>query len=192
MKAALLISCCVFTSSSAFQQGTLEYQRMNRVQNSYHFSTNRDSYTKRRVPLERNMKPASSTVENDSIIKNAERRKTSLSAATLQSIAPLEGRTLPPFTIAQDPNSEVLGTVSKVLSASLLVTGNTVGSSMFVLPDTVEKVGMVWGSAIFIGKKDARNVASCSRSSTNLTHQLIRFVNGRSLYVQSSLRLNDC
>jgi hypothetical protein len=72
------------------------------------------------------------------------------------------------------------------------VTGNTVGSSMFVLPDTVEKVGMVWGSAIFIGKKDARSVAFCARSSTNLTHELIRFVDYRPLYLQSSLRLNDC
>ncbi|KAL3790523.1 hypothetical protein HJC23_007672 [Cyclotella cryptica] len=128
----------------------LKFQRVNRIENKYRYASNAHSHARRRVSSERNMKPAASTAENDSIIKNSERRKTSLSAATLQSISPFEERSFASFAIAQYPNSEVMGTVSKVLSASLLVTGNTVGSSMFVLPDTVEKVGMVWGSAIFI------------------------------------------
>ena len=38
-----------------------------------------------------------------------------------------------------------------MISASLLVTGNTVGSSMFVLPEAVKSVGMAWGSVIFVG-----------------------------------------
>eukprot|EP00804_Cyclotella_cryptica_P010292 CCRYP_012239-RA/>CCRYP_012239-RA protein AED:0.11 eAED:0.11 QI:180/1/1/1/1/1/2/108/503 len=130
--------------------GNLKFQRVNRIENKYRYASNAHSHARRRVSSERNMKPAASTAENDSIIKNSERRKTSLSAATLQSISPFEERSFASFAIAQYPNSEVMGTVSKVLSASLLVTGNTVGSSMFVLPDTVEKVGMVWGSAIFI------------------------------------------
>lgn len=44
------------------------------------------------------------------------------------------------------------GSLDGVAQASLLVTGNTVGSSMFCLPEAVEGVGMVWGSAIFLGK----------------------------------------
>lgn len=39
-----------------------------------------------------------------------------------------------------------------MVSASLLVTGNTVGSSMFVLPEAVKSVGMAWGSVIFVGE----------------------------------------
>jgi len=45
--------------------------------------------------------------------------------------------------------------VIQVLSASLLVTGNTVGSSMFVLPEAVRGVGLAWGSAIFLGERGA-------------------------------------
>jgi amino acid permease len=50
------------------------------------------------------------------------------------------------------PDADLVGAAGKVLSASLLVTGNTVGSSMFVLPEAVGGVGMAWGSAIFIGE----------------------------------------
>ncbi|KAL7468875.1 hypothetical protein ACHAXS_012785 [Conticribra weissflogii] len=41
--------------------------------------------------------------------------------------------------------------IAQVLSASLLVTGNTVGSGMFVLPEAVGGVGMVCGCSIFFG-----------------------------------------
>jgi hypothetical protein len=41
---------------------------------------------------------------------------------------------------------------TKVLSASLLVTSNTVGPSMFTLPEAVGGVGMMWGTVIFFGK----------------------------------------
>jgi len=47
--------------------------------------------------------------------------------------------------------SERIQFFAQVLSASLLVTGNTVGSGMFVLPEAVGGVGMVCGCSIFFG-----------------------------------------
>jgi hypothetical protein len=49
-------------------------------------------------------------------------------------------------------NDDVGNAVTKVLSASLLVTSNTVGPSMFTLPEAVGGVGMMWGAVIFCGK----------------------------------------
>lgn len=51
------------------------------------------------------------------------------------------------------PGPNTVEAATKVLSASLLITGNTVGSSMFVLPDAVGSVGLMNGSALFLGKK---------------------------------------
>jgi len=77
-------------------------------------------------------------------------RKTSLSIATLSdaekySLSAMDDSIIPQLDIH-------LASVIKVLSASLLVTGNTVGPSMFVLPDAVGGVGFSQGTAIFIGK----------------------------------------
>ena len=93
------------------------------------------------------MQPGPSSVENDVLPKSSERRRTSLSAATLESTAQLE-QSFPVFTSVSFPGSD--GTITKIVGASLLVTGNTVGSSMFVLPDAIGGVGLVWGSVIFI------------------------------------------
>jgi hypothetical protein len=51
------------------------------------------------------------------------------------------------------PGPNTVEAASKVFSASLLVTSNTVGSSMFVLPNAVEGVGMLSGSALFLGER---------------------------------------
>ena len=81
-----------------------------------------------------------------------DRRKaqiTSLSIATLsdaEKYSTMDDSIIPQLAI---PN---LASIIKVLSASLLVTGNTVGPSMFVLPDAVGGVGFSQGTAIFIGK----------------------------------------
>ena len=78
-----------------------------------------------------------------------DRRKaqmTSLSIATLsdaEKYSAMEDSIIPQLDM---PN------IAKVLSASLLVTGNTVGPSMFVLPEAVGGVGFSQGTAIFIGK----------------------------------------
>jgi len=76
------------------------------------------------------------------------RRRTSLkisNVATLESIDEIRAKSV------LIPSSETVDAVTKVLSASLLVTGNTVGSSIFVLPEAVRSVGMAWGSVLFVG-----------------------------------------
>jgi hypothetical protein len=83
-----------------------------------------------------------------------------LSVATLDG---LSKSNLPEITSSRRPRSIAeqfpvmctpsrQGSLDGVAQASLLVTGNTVGSSMFCLPEVVEGVGMSWGSAIFLGK----------------------------------------
>jgi len=84
-------------------------------------------------------------------------RKTSLSVATLGDGADRTSsaswiemmRSLPE---GSGNNDDVGNAVTKVLSASLLVTSNTVGPSMFTLPEAVGGVGMMWGAVIFCGK----------------------------------------
>ena len=54
--------------------------------------------------------------------------------------------------VTQQLNSLNIDAITKVLSASLLVTGNTVGPSMFVLPEAMGDIGMAQGTAIFVGE----------------------------------------
>lgn len=80
---------------------------------------------------------------------NDRARITSLKVATMTELAdsvPVKSLDLPTM------GSDNLEAAAKVLSASLLVTGNTVGSSMFVLPDAVSGIGMVAGCSLFFGK----------------------------------------
>ena len=93
--------------------------------------------------------------------------RTSLSAATLDSVDATYKENLalsslfPKLQNVKIPKSLVEGdngnleAITKVLSASLLVTGNTVGSGMFVLPEAVGGVGMIWGTTIFFGENEA-------------------------------------
>ena len=74
---------------------------------------------------------------------------TSLSVATLGNIETEEDASSLLSNLRLPSNIDA---ITKVLSASLLVTGNTVGSSMFVLPEAVSGIGMVEGTAIFVGK----------------------------------------
>ncbi len=79
-------------------------------------------------------------------------RKTSLSVATLGDGTERRTswfETLPYFSLESGDDVDA---VTKVLSASLLVTSNTVGPSMFTLPEAVGGVGMMWGAAIFFGE----------------------------------------
>ncbi|KAL3790826.1 hypothetical protein ACHAW5_008759 [Stephanodiscus triporus] len=85
----------------------------------------------------------------------------SRSQRTSLSVATLEGSEISPNRadrVSLIPNINVpavtrgnLDDVTKVLSASCLVIRNTVGSSMFVLPEAVGGVGLPWGSVIFSG-----------------------------------------
>lgn len=83
-------------------------------------------------------------------------RKTSLSVATLGDGADRRTSLLEIFSIPDISTStkrdDDVDAITKVLSASLLVTSNTVGPSMFTLPEAVAGVGMMWGTAIFFGE----------------------------------------
>ena len=80
----------------------------------------------------------------------SDRSPTSLSAATLQGA--IEAPDSMPSFDSLKPDRGLVQDVSRVASAALLITGNTVGSSMFVLPEAVGEVGMQTGSALFLGK----------------------------------------
>lgn len=129
--------------------------------------------SKLRSPTAALMKPVSSTEneitsDNRVFSKNKIKQKvpypprTSLSAASLDaterasSLGSLVGIELSlPEEIREFRKfrtNEGVQFFAQVLSASLLVTGNTVGSGMFVLPEAVGGVGMVCGCSIFFGK----------------------------------------
>jgi tyrosine-specific transport protein len=77
--------------------------------------------------------------------------RTELLASTLDSAENIDTSLLPGRFEIPSIGPKTMEAATKVLSASLLITGNTVGSSMFVLPDAVSGVGLLNGSAIFIG-----------------------------------------
>lgn len=82
--------------------------------------------------------------------------RTELSAATLDSVvqdADNNVASIVGLFEIPTPGPNTVEAASKVFSASLLVTSNTVGSSMFVLPNAVEGVGMLSGSALFLGER---------------------------------------
>jgi len=85
-------------------------------------------------------------------VSNGDKRvpRTELLAATLESVENVDTSLLGRFEMPVLGPKKVEA-VTKVLSASLLITGNTVGSSMFVLPEAVGGVGLLNGSALFIG-----------------------------------------
>lgn len=145
--AALCIS-----SASGFQNGA------GRPTQQY----NDRSTSDRRSTSAREMKSSKSMEEDRTRTGRriqARSQITSLSVATFQGAAeslPRSSSSLIPQLKNIPKNIELgsgnLDAIGKVLSASLLITGNTVGSSMFVLPEAVGGVGMVWGSGIFFGE----------------------------------------
>ena len=164
MKSGLLLLAFCPSSSSAFQHQAGSFNRLQNV------ATSGGS----RIPLVVRYMQPSSRVENDEVKSRSRRlgldksykssssssdkrvQRTELFAATLDSVenvvdnnnvASLLGRLDIPM-----PGPKTVEAATKILSASLLITGNTVGTSMFVLPDAVGGVGMLNGSAIFLGK----------------------------------------
>ena len=153
-KSGLLLLASCTSSSSAFQQ----VLTFNRLQNVPMSSNSRIS---RAVQY---MQPSS--IESDDVNGRSRRLgkvdtpykgsssdkrvpRTELLAATLDTVENVDTSLLGRFEMLGPKTVEA---VTKVLSASLLITGNTVGSSMFVLPDAVGGVGLLNGSALFIGK----------------------------------------
>ena len=148
-------SVALCPSSAAFQQA-----HFNNIQNVLTKSSSR-------IPLAiRHMQPSS--IENEEV-KALSRRfgtdksfksdkrapRTELLAATLDSVETIDASILGRLGNIPSPlGQNTIDAASKVFSASMLITGNTVGSSMFVLPDAVGGVGMLSGSAIFFGKRD--------------------------------------
>jgi len=155
----LLLASC--SSSSAFQQ----------VVNSNRLQNGNVPLSGNRIPQAvRYMQPSSIEISDD--VKGRSRRlgnqaeksfksssgdkrvpRTELLAATLDSVEDVDNTVaslLGRFEIPT-PGPNTVEAATKVLSASLLITGNTVGSSMFVLPDAVGGVGLMNGSALFIG-----------------------------------------
>ena len=147
-------SVALCPSSAAFQQA-----HFNNIQNVLTKSSSR-------IPLAiRHMQPSS--IENEEV-KALSRRfgtdksfksdkrvpRTELLAATLDSVETIDASILGRLGNIPSLGQNTIDAASKVFSASLLITGNTVGSSMFVLPDAVGGVGMLSGSAIFFGKRD--------------------------------------
>eukprot|EP00985_Skeletonema_marinoi_P027536 scaffold22788_cov84-Skeletonema_marinoi.AAC.2 len=154
----LLLASC--SSSTAFQQVV----NSNRLQNVH------VPLSGNRIPQAvRYMQPSSIEISDD--VKGRSRRlgqaeksfksssgdkrvpRTELLAATLDSVEDVDNTVaslLGRFEIPT-PGPNTVDAATKVLSASLLITGNTVGSSMFVLPDAVGGVGLMNGSALFIG-----------------------------------------
>jgi hypothetical protein len=165
-----IIVCLALSGVSAFQQyhGSPR-QRMSTVNKQISSSSTIHKHQGRISSSPLYMKPSSRS-ENDSA--TAERRRTSLSASTLLSVASLDDKDgmvsslLPRLNLPKGDNIEA---IAKVLSASLLVTGNTVGSSMLVLPEAVGGVGMVWGSTIFLGASALLFVACKSTHNLSLT-----------------------
>ena len=83
--------------------------------------------------------------------------KSSLNVATLETVVERAHddsiiRSARDVITQQLNSSKNIDAITKVLSASLLVTGNTVGPSMFVLPDAMGDIGMAQGTAIFVGE----------------------------------------
>ena len=165
----VIASLYLLRSANAFQYGSIT-SSLNPNCSRHRHSTSRPSL------LSRGMKSSSSTdrfeqslsssasspsSQSTSYIISADgrSRKTSLSVATLGD--GVDGRTTTTTSwfdslgdISTGSGNDVVDVdaATKVLSASLLVTSNTVGPSMFTLPEAVGGVGMMWGTVIFFGK----------------------------------------
>lgn len=154
----LLILLALCPSSSAFQQ-----VGFNRHPNVLTSGNNR-------ILVVRYMQPSSK--DNDEVKARSRRLgqeksyisssndkrapRTELLAATLDSVVDVDNSSNAASLLGgldiPMPGPNTVEAATKVLSASLLITGNTVGSSMFVLPDAVGGVGLMNGSALFLGE----------------------------------------
>lgn len=153
MKTAPVITAvmCV-CSANAFQNGGGKIVRASLLSREMKPTTNLPTDEGRRS--RRQFEPGTQNQQQQSNVYNDRQKITSLSVATLEGVESLESAeraSLLSRVGVPNMGSGNLDSIKEVLSASLLITGNTVGSSMFVLPDAVAGVGMAAGSAIFFG-----------------------------------------
>lgn len=137
---AAVVLFLLSASSSAFQQGQ---SSMPTTAREYKSSSNLEGEERRKIARQIGVQISSTNFNyNDSTSQQSSYEirpdRTSLRPRSITEQLPvISGRR---------------GSLDGVAQASLLVTGNTVGSSMFCLPEAIEGVGMAWGSAIFFGK----------------------------------------
>ncbi|KAL3773332.1 hypothetical protein ACHAW5_010009 [Stephanodiscus triporus] len=146
MVAALFLS----SASNAFRNGRIP--PLSRTALEYKSSSSLEGDERRRIARQIEQMSSSPISYNDNVGRS---QRTSLSVATLEGSEIFPNRAdraslIPNINIPAVTRGN-LDDVTKVLSASCLVIGNTVGSSMFVLPEAVGGVGLAWGSVIFFG-----------------------------------------
>lgn len=154
---AICFTALLLSSATAFQHGSgkpFRYQNRAAVQSRREMKSSslQIESDEGLLGTGRRFEPAKPTPTTYK--KNNDRAKmTSLSVATLEGAvesSPADG-VAASLSRRLNEGSGDLDAITKVLSASLFITGNTVGTSMFVLPEAVGGVGMVCGSALFLG-----------------------------------------
>ncbi len=182
---SIIASVCLSSSSNAFRNGRIppprhNGQRPSPTSREYKSSNSLGGDESGRIARQiQQMSSSSSPMpsHNYSASSGRSQSRTPPSVATLEGSSSESGRGFPDgrgaaeevvdslisnmnlpvgvvAVVARGGNLH-MDDVIQVLSASLLVTGNTVGSSMFVLPEAVRGVGLAWGSAIFLGERGA-------------------------------------
>ena len=180
---SIIASVCLSSSSNAFRNGRIppprhNGQRPSPTSREYKSSNSLEGDESGRIARQiQQMSSSSSPMPSHNYSASGRSQsRTSPSVATLEGSSWESGRGFPDGRGAAEevvdsliPNMNLpvgvavvarggnllMDDVIQVLSASLLVTGNTVGSSMFVLPEAVRGVGLAWGSAIFLGERGA-------------------------------------
>lgn len=155
-----IISALCLSASDAFQQTRpVPYQKVHRASIARQMKPTSFENDELKRPSARGGRSPTSYSKPKSIFSDRS-PITSLSVASLENVEPVSSAGTPSSIVSQLQNSlpkniesgKQFDAIGKVLSASLLVTGNTVGSSMFVLPEAVGGVGLFPGSGIFFGK----------------------------------------
>jgi len=164
---SIIATVCLSSSSNAFRNGRIPPRHTGRQSSptarEYKSSSSLEGDESRRIARQiQQMSSSSSPMPHNHSAGGISHSRTSLSVATLEGSSE-SGSRFPDEVVDSLISNMNLPVVARrgsllpedvipVLSASLLVTGNTVGSSMFVLPEAVRGVGLAWGSAIFLGE----------------------------------------
>ena len=187
MVAALFLS----STSNAFRNGRIP--PLSRTALEYKSSSSLEGDERRRIARQIEQMSSSPISYNDNVGRS---QRTSLSVATLEGSEIFPNRAdraslIPNINIPAVTRGN-LDDVTKVLSASCLVIRNTVGSSMFVLPEAVGGVGLPWGSVIFFGEFpliDAEYRVFIFASTLTLT--LVDFRHLRLVHLQPDFRTSS-
>ena len=197
----MIAALCLSSASNAFQNGRIPPQplhknnRPSRTALEYKSSSSLEGDERRRIARQIEQMSSSPISYNDNVSRT---QRTSLSVATLEGSEIFPNRadraSLIPNINLPVVTRDNLDDVIQVLSASCLVIGNTVGSSMFVLPEAVGGVGLAWGSVIFFGEFpliDAEYRVSYSFSHRLRTLTLVDFRHLRLVHLQPHFRTSS-